>query len=82
MIPHLKKACQLNDTESALIDSAVYLGYFLMAIPAGLVMKRYGYNVMEKADNTLDKLMVEKDSVSPFQSIKATINGKDYNIID
>lgn len=43
LIPHLKKACQLNDTESALIDSAVYLGYFLMAIPAGLVMKKYGY---------------------------------------
>lgn len=43
LIPHLKKACQLNDTESALIDSAVYLGYFLMAIPAGLVMKKFGY---------------------------------------
>lgn len=45
LIPHLKKACQLTDLESALIDSAVYLGYFIMAIPAGLVMKRYGYRV-------------------------------------
>ncbi|HEY0108518.1 MAG TPA: MFS transporter, partial [Fibrella sp.] len=43
LIPHLKKACQLTDLQSALIDSAVYLGYFLMAIPAGLVMKKYGY---------------------------------------
>ncbi len=43
LIPHLKKACQLTDLQSALIDSAVYLGYFLMAVPAGLVMKRYGY---------------------------------------
>ena len=25
LIPHLKKACRLTDTESALIDSAVYL---------------------------------------------------------
>jgi len=45
LIPHLKKACQLTDLESALIDTAVYLGYFIMAIPAGLVMKRYGYRV-------------------------------------
>lgn len=43
LIPHLKKACQLTDLQSALIDSAVYLGYFVMAIPAGLLMKRYGY---------------------------------------
>ena len=40
LIPHLKKACQLNDLQSSLIDSAVYLAYFLMAIPAGLVMKK------------------------------------------
>jgi MFS transporter, FHS family, L-fucose permease len=43
LIPHLKKACQLTDTQSALIDSAVYLGYFLMALPAGWFMHRYGY---------------------------------------
>ena len=43
LIPHLKKACQLTDTQSALIDSAVYMGYFLMALPAGYVMKRFGY---------------------------------------
>ena len=45
LIPHLKKACQLTDLESALIDSAVYLGYFVMALPAGVVMNRYGYRV-------------------------------------
>ena len=43
LIPHLKKACQLTDTQSALIDSAVYLGYFLMALPAGWFMHRFGY---------------------------------------
>ncbi|MGA0559026.1 L-fucose:H+ symporter permease [Larkinella sp. VNQ87] len=43
LIPHLKKACRLTDLQSALIDSAVYLGYFLMALPAGYVMKKYGY---------------------------------------
>ncbi len=43
LIPHLKKACQLTDLQSAFIDSAVYVGYFLMALPAGFVMKKYGY---------------------------------------
>ncbi len=43
LIPHLKKACELSDLESAFIDSAVYLGYFLIAIPAGLFVHKYGY---------------------------------------
>lgn len=43
LIPHLKKACELSDTQSAFIDSAVYLGYFLIAIPAGLFMHKFGY---------------------------------------
>ena len=43
LIPHLKKACQLTDLQSALIDSAVYFGYFLMALPAGWFMHKYGY---------------------------------------
>lgn len=43
LIPHLKKACQLSDVQSAFIDSASYIAYFLMAIPAGQFMKRYGY---------------------------------------
>lgn len=43
LIPHLKKACQLSDTQSAFIDSASYLAYFLLAIPAGKFMNRFGY---------------------------------------
>ena len=43
LIPHLKKACQLSDVQSAFIDSASYIAYFLMAIPAGQFMKRFGY---------------------------------------
>ncbi len=43
LIPHLKKACQLSDFQSALIDSASYIAYFLVALPAGLFMKKYGY---------------------------------------
>ncbi len=43
LIPHLKKACQLTDLQSSLIDTAVYLGYFVIALPAGWFMHRYGY---------------------------------------
>ncbi|HMH31731.1 MAG TPA: L-fucose:H+ symporter permease [Puia sp.] len=43
LIPHLKKACQLSDLQSALIDSSVYLAYFLVAIPAGLFLHKFGY---------------------------------------
>ncbi len=45
LIPHLKKACQLSDVQSALIDSASYIAYFLIALPAGLFMKRFGYKM-------------------------------------
>ncbi len=43
LIPHLKKACQLSDVQSAFVDSASYIAYFLLALPAGKFMKRYGY---------------------------------------
>lgn len=43
LIPHLKKACQLTDTQSALVDSALYIAYFLLAIPAGKFMKKYSF---------------------------------------
>ncbi len=43
LIPHLKKVCELSDLQSALVDSAFYIGYFFMALPAGAYIKRYGY---------------------------------------
>lgn len=43
LIPHLKKACQLDNRQSTLVDTAVFLAYFLMAIPAGMLLKRFGY---------------------------------------
>src|SRR5574338_31790 len=45
LIPHLKRSFTLTTTQSTLIDSAVYIAYFLMALPAGYVMKRFGYKV-------------------------------------
>jgi FHS family L-fucose permease-like MFS transporter len=43
LIPHLKKSFSLTTLESSLVDSAVFIGYFLMALPAGMIMKKYGY---------------------------------------
>lgn len=43
LIPHLKRACELSDLQSAFIDSAFYIGYFAMALPAGFVMRKIGY---------------------------------------
>ncbi|TCD12208.1 L-fucose:H+ symporter permease [Pedobacter frigidisoli] len=43
LIPHLKKACNLSNSQSTLIDTSVFLAYFLMAIPAGVLLKRFGY---------------------------------------
>jgi MFS transporter, FHS family, L-fucose permease len=43
LIPHLRKAFQLTTLRSSLVDSSVFIAYFLMALPAGMIMKRYGY---------------------------------------
>ncbi|MFM7223723.1 MAG: MFS transporter, partial [Bacteroidota bacterium] len=43
LIPHLRKALQLSNMQSTFVDTAVYLAYFLSAIPAGWVLKKYGY---------------------------------------
>ena len=43
LIPHFRKAFTLSDLASGLVQSAFYLGYFLVAIPAALFMQRYGY---------------------------------------
>lgn len=43
LIPHFKKLFTLSDLASGLVQSAFYLGYFLVAIPAALFMQRFGY---------------------------------------
>jgi FHS family L-fucose permease-like MFS transporter len=43
LIPHLKKAFQLSDFRSSLIQTAFFGGYFLAALPAGWLMERIGY---------------------------------------
>jgi FHS family L-fucose permease-like MFS transporter len=43
LIPHLRKACELNNRQSTLIDTAIFFAYFIMAIPAGMIIKKIGY---------------------------------------
>jgi MFS transporter, FHS family, L-fucose permease len=43
LIPHLRKALQLSNMQSTFVDTAVYMAYFLMAIPSGIILKKFGY---------------------------------------
>ena len=43
LIPQFMKSFELNRLTAGLVQSAFYLGYFLLAIPAALVMDRYGF---------------------------------------
>lgn len=43
LIPHLKNSFQLSVLQSSLVDSSVFFAYFLMAIPAGMCIKSFGY---------------------------------------
>ncbi len=43
LIPQFRKAFQLDDFASSLVQSAFYFGYFCFAIPASLFMRRFGY---------------------------------------
>jgi FHS family L-fucose permease-like MFS transporter len=40
---HFQNELNITITESSLIQVTTYMGYFLMAIPAGLFINRYGY---------------------------------------
>ena len=43
LILHLKKTCQLNDLQSAFIDSVFFIAYFVITLPAEFVIKRFGF---------------------------------------
>lgn len=40
---HFRDTLDISITESSLIQVTTYMGYFLMAIPAGMFINRYGY---------------------------------------
>jgi FHS family L-fucose permease-like MFS transporter len=43
LIKQFKNAFTLSDFQAGLVQSAFYLGYFLLAIPAGMCMRRFGF---------------------------------------
>ncbi|RKR13229.1 FHS family L-fucose permease-like MFS transporter [Maribacter vaceletii] len=43
LIPHLKRACQLTDFQSSLVQSAFFGAYFIVALPAGWYIQKKGY---------------------------------------
>ena len=43
LIKQFQKAFTLSHFQAGLVQMAFYMGYFLLAIPAGLVMRRFGY---------------------------------------
>ena len=40
---HFQNVLNISRSESGLVQAAVYGGYFLAAVPAGMFMKKYGY---------------------------------------
>ena len=40
---HFQETMGVSKTESAFVQAVVYGGYFLMAIPAGMIIRRFGY---------------------------------------
>jgi FHS family L-fucose permease-like MFS transporter len=43
LISQFKKAFQLSDFQSGLVQSAFYLGYFFLALPASIILRKYNY---------------------------------------
>lgn len=43
LIKHFQTALNLNRGQAGIVDSAFYIGYFVMALPAGFLMNRIGY---------------------------------------
>jgi len=43
LIAPFKKVFTLSDFRAGLVQSAFYLGYFLLAIPAGIFTRRFGF---------------------------------------
>jgi len=45
LIKQFMKSFELSRLEAGLIQSAFYLGYFLLAVPAAMIMRKYSYKV-------------------------------------
>lgn len=42
---HFQEVLEISKAKSAMVQAVVYSGYFLMAIPAGLIIRKWGYRI-------------------------------------
>ena len=45
LVQQFKKSFELNVVQAQLVQTAVFLAYFVMAMPAALLMRRFGYKM-------------------------------------
>ncbi|WP_300600596.1 sugar MFS transporter [Niabella sp.] len=43
LIPYLKLACELNNSQAYMVAFALYISYFVMALPGGWILKKTGF---------------------------------------
>lgn len=43
LVPHLKAAFQLSNFQAQLVQFSFFIAYFLMSIPAGIIIRKVGY---------------------------------------
>lgn len=43
LIPHLQIVCELNNFQAYLVSFAFYISYFIMAVPSGWILKKFGF---------------------------------------
>jgi FHS family L-fucose permease-like MFS transporter len=46
LIKQFMKSFEISRFQAGLIQSAFYMGYFLLSIPAALIMRRYSYKTV------------------------------------
>ena len=67
LIPHLRKALQLSNMQSTFVDTAVYLAYFLAAIPSGIILKKFGSKKGSSQDYSCLPLVLSFSFLQPIQ---------------
>ncbi|MCB0507722.1 MAG: sugar MFS transporter [Chitinophagales bacterium] len=45
LIPYLKLACELNDTQQYYVATAFFAAYFIMAIPSSMILNKTGFKI-------------------------------------
>lgn len=45
---HFQNSLHISKFESGFVQNAFYMGYFIIALPAGAIARRFGYKVRRK----------------------------------